>query len=126
MRGTLLLLDTGTTLLAHLDLFREHGLFVHYSEDVADALQHCHMSAPDVVAVVALDRDTASIVPDLRRRTDPATSVIVVSHAEGRDAARQAGADSFLLNAAPVTELLYEIHRALILRRSGRRLPWNW
>jgi hypothetical protein len=57
---------------------------------------------------------------------DRATSIIVASVPEERDAARNEGADSFLPNSAPAADLLYEIHRALILRRSGRRLPWNW
>jgi hypothetical protein len=35
----------------------------------------------------------------------------------------RAGADSVLLMPAPPDEVLYEIQRALILRRSGRRLP---
>ena len=125
MRGTLLLLDTATTLLAHLDLFRENGLFVHDADRTADALRWCQSSTPDVVVVAMPGSDAASLVPQLRRVTDSATSIIVVSHPEAREAARQEGADSFLPDSASVDDLLYEIHRALILRRSGRRLPWN-
>jgi DNA-binding NarL/FixJ family response regulator len=77
------------------------------------------------VAVLS-GHDSPSIVPGLRRLADYATSIIVASVLEEREAAREAGADSFLLNSAPPTDLLHEIRRALILRRSGRRLPWNW
>jgi hypothetical protein len=57
---------------------------------------------------------------------DHATSIIVASVPERRDTARRQGADSFLPISGPESDLLYEIHRGLILRRSGRRLPWNW
>jgi hypothetical protein len=43
-----------------------------------------------------------------------------------REAARSAGADLFLLGSALPSALVFEVHRALILRRTGRRLTWNW
>ena len=67
-----------------------------------------------------------SIVAGLRGLADYATSIIVAWFPKEHEAARKAGADSFLLNPAPPAALLYEIRRALILRRSGCRLPWNW
>jgi DNA-binding NarL/FixJ family response regulator len=99
---------------------------VYRCHELADALTSLQQVAADVVVAVLSGADGPSIVADLRGAADYATSIIVVSVAEGRDAARRAGADSFLLNSATSADLLYEIRRALILRRSGRRLPWNW
>jgi DNA-binding response OmpR family regulator len=125
MRGTALLLETGRSLLADVDLLRTNGLLVYHFQEPAHALKQFQHVAPDVV-VVLLDHDSGSIVAELRGLVDYATSIIVASGPDERDAARKAGADSFLQNSAPPAELLNEIHRALILRRSGRRLPWNW
>jgi DNA-binding response OmpR family regulator len=126
MRGTVLLLEHDRSLLADVDLLRANGLIVYHCHELADALkQFPHVVPEVVVAVVSLD-DSQRIVPELRWLVDRATSIIVVSVPEEREAARKAGADSFLRNSAPPADLLYEIHRALILRRSGRRLPWNW
>ncbi len=99
---------------------------VYQCHELADALQQLRQSAPDVVVAVLSADDSLLIVRDLRRLADHATSIIVASLLEEREAARQAGADSFLPLPAPSPDLLYETHRALILRRSGRRLPWNW
>src|SRR5947207_3219970 len=71
----------------------------------------------------------ASMVSELRRRVDDATSIIVVSpdvDREVRDEVHAAGADLLLSRPVRTSDLLFEIRRALILRRSGRRLPWNW
>jgi DNA-binding NarL/FixJ family response regulator len=126
MRGTLLLLDSDRSSLADLDLLRANGLIVYHCSEGANALKQLQDVAPDVVVAVLPARDSASIVPDLRDLADHATSIIVASGAQARESARREGADSFLLNSASPADLLYEIHRALILRRSGRRLPWNW
>jgi len=70
-----------------------------------------------------------ALIRDLRFRLDDATSIIVVcgfARGEDRDRARAAGADMFLLTPALPSDVLYEVRRALILRRSGRRLQWNW
>ena len=78
-------------------------------------------SLPDVV-VVSNPLESESL-QELRRRADDATSIIIVGRDNReREAARRSGADSFLPATADV---LYEIHRALILRRSGRRLRWT-
>jgi DNA-binding NarL/FixJ family response regulator len=126
MRGTVLLLSSDRSITVDVDLLRDDGLIVNQCYDLADALQQLQHVAPDVVVAVLTADESASIVPELRALTDHATSIIVTSVPEQREAARQRGADSFLLNSAPPADLLYEIHRALILRRSGRRLPRNW
>ena len=119
MRGDVLLVDAeGVIDSEHL---RAAGLRVYSATDVGKAVERLtEGAAPDVV-VMSVPAE-AEAVEQLRRRADYATSIIVVGRDEGgRDFARRSGADSFLPATADV---LYEIHRALILRRSGRRLPW--
>ena len=126
MHGTVLLLTSGKSLLADVDALRANGLTVYQSHELADALTQFQHMAPDVIVAVLSGRESLSVLSELRNVAHHATSIIVASVPEQRDAARKAGADSFLLTSAPPSDLLYEIHRALILRRSGRRLPWNW
>jgi DNA-binding response OmpR family regulator len=126
MRGHVLLLESDRSLLVDVDLLRANELMVYHCHELARALEHFQQLTPDVVVAVLSGHDSPSIVPGLRGLADYATSIIVVSVADEREAARKAGADSFLLNSAPPADLLHEIRRALILRRSGRRLPWNW
>jgi DNA-binding NarL/FixJ family response regulator len=126
MRGTVLLLESDRSLLVDVDLLRANELIVYHCRELANALKQFQHTAPDVVVVVLSGQDSPAMVPALRDLSDHATSIIVASVPEEREAARQAGADSFLVNSAPPADLLYEIRRALILRRSGRRLPWNW
>ena len=126
MRGTILLLDSERSLLVDVDLLRANALIVYHCHEFANALKQFQHVAPDVVVAVLSAHDSPSIVPRLRGLVDHATSIIVAAVPEEREAARKAGADSFLPNSAPPADLLYEINRALILRRSGRRLPWNW
>lgn len=125
MRGTVLLLDSAKSLAVATDLFRDAGLTVHDCDEPARALKQLQDIGADVIVVVSPAHHSLSIVRDLRGLADDATSIVVASGPEHRDEARAAGADSFLSSAAPASDLLYEIHRALILRRSGRRLPWN-
>ena len=125
MRGTVLLLESGKSALVDVELFRASGLVVHHCRDVADAVQRLDRIAPDVIVGVLPALGAASIVPSLRGLADRATSIIVASVPEERDAARRAGADFFLAASAMPDDLLYEIQRALILRRTGRRLPWR-
>lgn len=108
-----------------VDLLRANGLVVHHCRDFAHALTQFQHWAPDVVVAVLTGHDSLTVVDDLRGLADHATSIIVVAGPDEREAARTRGADSFLLHPARPEDLLYEIHRALILRRSGRRLPWN-
>ena len=124
MRGTVLLLENDRSQLADVDLLRANGLTVYHSRELAQALKHFEHVEPEVL-VVMVSADSGSIVPELRGRADHAASIIVASVPEEREAARLAGADLFLPNSATPTDLLYEIQRALILRRSGRRLSWS-
>ena len=125
MRGTVLLLQRDTSWFVDVDVLRASGLIVHRCHEPDDALKQFQSIAPDVVVAVLAAHDSVSIVPDLRDLADPATSIIVVSVPTQREAAGKTGADSFLQSSAQPADLLYEIHRALILRRSGRRLPWK-
>ena len=124
MRGTVLLVDSDRSPLVDVDLFRANGLVVYQYQEPGQALQQFQELGADVIVVVS--GHSRSIVSALRGLADYATSIVVASTHEDREEARSAGADSFLLNSARPSDLLYEIHRALILRRSGRRLPWNW
>ena len=119
-----MLLDSDKSPLVDVDLFRANGLTVHHCHEPEQALKQFQDTGADVIVVLSA-RDSGSIVPALRGLADYATSIVVASVPEDRDDARRAGADSFLLNSARPADLLYEIHRALILRRSGRRLPWS-
>ena len=122
MQGTVLLLTSDRSLV---DVLRAQGLIVYHCDEPADALTRLQETAPDVIVALPSGHESPSLLPELRRLAEHATSILVASAPEQRDAAREAGADSFVLNSAPPVDLLYEIHRALILRRSGRRLPWN-
>ena len=126
MRGTVLLLESDRSFLVDVDLLRTNELIVYHCHERATAMKQLQHVAPDVVVAVLSGQDSPSIVPGLRGLADYATSIIVASVPEEREAARKAGADAFLLSSGPPADLLYEIRRALILRRSGRRLPWNW
>ena len=125
MHGTVLLLDSDRSALVDVDLWRANGLIVHHCHDLAHALTQFQRTTPDVVVAVVPAHQSGSIVPALRSLVDHATSIIVSSADEEREAARQAGADLFVAASAAPADLLYDIHRALILRRSGRRVPWN-
>jgi DNA-binding NarL/FixJ family response regulator len=125
MRGTVLLLNSDSSLPIDADLLRANGLIVFEHHELAHALNQLQHTAPDVVVALLPAAGSRSIIPELRGLADRATSIIVASVLEEREAARTGGADCFLLNSAPPSDLLFEIHRALILRRSGRRLPWS-
>ena len=124
MHGTVLLLTGDGSPL--IDVLRARGLIVYDCDEPAQAVARVEQIAPDVIVAVLSGDESPSLLPELRRVADRATSIIVASVPEQRDAARNAGADAFLLKSAPASDLLYEIHRALILRRTGRRVPWNW
>jgi hypothetical protein len=118
MRGDVLLVDAQGIIDA--ERLRAAGLWVCHVRGVAAAIDRMAESAADVV-VVSDPLESASL-QELRRHADYAMSIIVVGRDDGeRESARHSGADSFLLATA---DLLDEIHRALILRRSGRRIPW--
>ena len=117
MRGVVLLVDPDRKV--DPEPLREAGLMVHVVADERTALDRLADLAPDTVVVAG----PAVALAELRRRADYATSIIVVGRSEAPpETLRSAGADACLSSPAG---LVYEIHRALILRRSGRRLPWN-
>jgi hypothetical protein len=110
VRGRILLIDDAGRIDAeHL---RDAGLVVYEVREPDSAAEQVSEAAPDVI-VVAGPTD----ITELRRRADHATSIILVA---SERLVSHPHADSALSASA---NLLYEIHRALILRRSGRRLP---
>ena len=130
MRGTVLLLDSQDSRRAEAEDFRANELMVHEAATPEEAFTELEGFAPDVV-VFCPDRATAgaAVVSELRRRLDDAASIIVLSQDLGRefrDEVHAAGADLLLSRPVRTSDLVFEVRRALILRRSGRRLPWNW
>ena len=126
MRGeVLLVLDQPGPRTLYADYFRAHDLRVHEAEGVRDALKPLDDVTPEVIVARFSQADGPSLVQALRRRTDYATSIIVIAAAGHREAARAAGADCLVTEPALPSDVLYQVHRALILRRSGRRLPWS-
>jgi DNA-binding response OmpR family regulator len=122
MRGTVLLIGSEDSRCVHEEHFRATGLIVFEAASAEDAMRQIDRVLPDVVVSVLGSSHDVSVIRDLRSRVDDATSIIVVCSLEDGDQAREAGADSCLSNAALPNEVLYEVHRALILRRSDRRL----
>lgn len=125
MRGTILLLDGQDARAMYDEFFRTTGLFVTATARVEDAMKQAGIISPDVVMILPGSGIGVSVVSDLRPLVDHATSIIVAAGPEDCEPAYHAGADSFLLKSTSPSDVLYEVHRALILRRSGRRLPWN-
>lgn len=117
----------------YAEYLRNAGLLVHTAANPEAALTllatvPCDVAITDLVFASA-GLGGASFTRELRARLDPATSIIVVSgcvRQEDREAARQAGADLFLIKPALPSAVLFEVRRALVMRRHGRRLPWNW
>jgi DNA-binding NarL/FixJ family response regulator len=122
MRGTLVLLDSQGSRSEYAEYFRANGLLVYPAAVLEDWLDLVERIAPDVVVIVFAPTIAHSVISELRARVDYATSIIAIGNIEDCEPARAAGADSFLLHSALPSEDLYEIRRALILRRSGRRL----
>jgi DNA-binding response OmpR family regulator len=121
VRGTVLLLHGRTAPVVSADYLRASGLLVHEANATEDAIRDFHIIAPDVIVTDF----SPSAVRALRDRADPATSIIVVASLWDPEETGAAGADCFMVKPALPGEILYEVHRALILRRSGRRLPWS-
>jgi len=119
MRGTVLLLGDQDWHVPYTEHLRAQGLLVYGVASPADL----QTIAPDVVVTMFSRDSSPSLIRDLRNQIDHATSIIVACSREDRHAAHEAGADSVLLMPALPDEILYEVQRALILRRSGRRLP---
>jgi DNA-binding response OmpR family regulator len=125
VRGTVLLLDSQRARLEWAELFRANGLLVYEAARPEDAFDQVDRVGPDVVVGLLDAGIGVSVIRELRARVDYATSIITISDVDHCELARDAGSDAFLLKSVPPTEVLYEVRRALILRRSGRRLPWR-
>ena len=127
MRGTVLLLAGQDWSAVYAEQLRESGLMVYQLPRPEDALRQVDAIGPDVVVAVCSGGSDPAVIRELRGRVDHATSIIAIlaTSREDRDPAFGAGADSVLPMPAPPGEVLYEVQRALILRRSGRRLPRN-
>ena len=122
MRGVVLLVDIARTGIVDIEALREKGLTIHETSDVAHAVERLAELVPDVIVTVFTGSENASYVSALRHRIDYATSILVLGTSEEHsEEARRLGGDAFVPASA---DLSYEIHRALILRRSGRRLTW--
>jgi DNA-binding response OmpR family regulator len=131
---------TGTVLLIHSadgrdmygDYLRANAILVRDADSPEKAFDLLDSVDPHVVITDSVFKssgyDGLSCLRALRARVDGATSIIVVSalaRREDRERAHGAGADLYLVKPVLPAALLYEVRRALILRRSGRRLPWN-
>jgi CheY-like chemotaxis protein len=132
-RGTVLFVNSHDGCEVYLDLLRDRGHMTLHATRPEDALRLLASHIPDVVVtdiVFAQSTiDGPAFIRDVRARADDATSIVVLSRylrAADREDARVAGADLFLTTPAVPAAVLFEVHRALILRRGGRRLPWNW
>ena len=133
LSGTVLLVNGYDGRQMYGDHFRAHGLIVADAETPEIAFTQLDAIDPHVVVTDFVFPESAfrggGCIHALRTRLDPATSIIVVSgfvRQEDREEARAAGADLYMLKPALPSAVLYEVRRALILRRSGRRLAWNW
>jgi DNA-binding response OmpR family regulator len=127
MRGAVLLVvDRPGPRAQYADHFRANELRVYEAEGTEDALKHLDEMTPDVIVTDFTLDDGPTMIQELRRRADHATSIIVVSAPDHQELVRTAGADCLVPETVRPADILYEIHRALIMRRSGRRLPGNW
>ena len=133
LSGTVLLVTGYDGRQMYGDYLRAHELIVADAETPEIAFAHLDAIDPHVVVTDLVFPgsvfESAEVIHALRARLDPATSIVVVSSCrrhEDREDARAAGADLYLLKPALPSALLYEVRRALILQRSGRRLAWNW
>jgi DNA-binding response OmpR family regulator len=128
-----LLVNSSDSRAMYAEYLRHYDLLVYDVPRPEDAFQHLNGVSPDVVVTDLFFTHTAvdgcAFIRELRAALDAAASIIVVSgygRIEDREQARQAGADRYLLIPALPSEVLSEIRRALLLRQSGSRLPWNW
>ncbi len=131
--GTVLLVNSFDGREMYGDYLRANAILVRDADIPEKALDLLDVVDPHVVVTDCVFKgsayDGAVWLRTLRGRVDGATSIIVVSgfaRWDDRDRARGAGADLYLVKPVLPAALLYEVRRALILRRSGRRLPWNW
>src|SRR5687767_4404250 len=100
MRGTVLLLDGGDARAPYAEYFRANGLIVYETTRPEDALKQLDTVTPDVIVTAFGQTIPSSVIGELRTSVDDATSIIVTCGDEDREQARNAGADSSLLNSA--------------------------
>jgi len=131
-RGTVLLVNGSDGRASCADYLRRQGLTIFEADRPEEAFQHLD-EAPDVIVTdlaFAGSKDSGPrFLTELRRNVDEATSIVVLSgyvRQQDRAQAREAGADFFMPKSARPDAVLFEVQRALLLRRSGRRLSWNW
>jgi DNA-binding response OmpR family regulator len=131
--GQVLLVNSFDDREMYAEYLRDAGFLVHAVADPAVALGmlpaiSCDVAITDLVFAAGCIPG-AAFTRELRARLDPSTSIIVVSgcvRLEDREEARQAGADLFLIKPALPSAVLFEVRRALMLRKQGRRIEWNW
>ena len=133
MTGTVLLVNSFDGREMYAEYFRAHSLVVHDVARPEDALALLTGTPCDVLITDLRFLDSAldgtGFIREARSRVDHTVSIIVVTglvRCEDREQARAAGADRYLVTPALPRAVLYEVKRALLLRRSGRRLEWNW
>lgn len=131
--GTVLFVNSYEGCQLYIDVLRDRGHTMLHASRPEDALRVLTSRLPDVVVTDIVFTESSieglAFIRDVRLRVDDATSIVVLSRyvrADDREDARAAGADLFLMTPAPPTAVLFEVQRALILRRGGRRLSWNW
>jgi DNA-binding response OmpR family regulator len=122
MRGTVLIVDAQRLQPGCAEHLRADGLLVYEPARAEDAFEHAGLD-PDVVVIGP--GVPPSRIRELRTRVDHAASMILVDDVADYMQARDAGVDAIVKEALLPGELLNETRRAVILRRSGRRLPWN-
>jgi CheY-like chemotaxis protein len=130
--GTVLFVNSDEGCHRYVDALRDRGYTTLHALRPEDALRVLTSHLPDAVVTDIVFAESSikglAFIRDIRLRVDDATSIVVLSRyvrADDREEARAAGADLFLVTPAP-TAVLFEVQRALILRRGGRRLSWNW
>jgi len=131
--GTVLLVNSFDGREMYADYLRSNAMIVSDADTPERALRNLETLDPHVVVTDFVFEqsgyDGPGFLRALRSRVDGATSIIVVSgfaRQIDREEARAAGADVYLVKPALPATVLYEVRRALLLRRSGRRLSWNW
>ena len=116
------------------DRLRADGLKVSAAiavEEVFSVLERLTPSAIIVdVPLAAAALGDASFIGALRQRLpSDEIPIIVISpyrRSEDREHMRRAGADVFLQKPVLSENLIREVRRAVLARREGRRLTWNW
>jgi DNA-binding response OmpR family regulator len=123
MRGTVLILGGRRLQPDCAEHLRADGLRVYADARPEDAVEQAAAVDPDVLVIgpgIQL-----SWIRELRTRVDRITSIIMVDDSADYAQSHDAGVDAIVNEASLPDGLLYEVRRAVILRRSGRRLPWS-